>query len=521
MSLKLTNKNIADTIDAVRRFCKDNKIDDANAIQSALALEETLIAYQEQFGEDGDYTYLTSRLFGTCKIILKVQGIGYNPLDEYNDSILQSELLSSMLRRMIYQPSYNFAHGSNEITFPLKRQAARTFKLSGNTLSLIIGLIAGFLFINLPEGYRVSISSGIINPIYSTIIGVLLGITIPFIFISLISCIASIGDVNVFKKLGMNIIKRIAIMALLTTAIGLAISTMLFPLQYDSQSSIMSSGNFLERILALLPTNAIIPFLRNNSIQVVFIALFLGICALILGDKIINLKTILSEVNTLMIQAMDIVAKLNYPLIVLSIITLINSAKKDLLLSFVKVALACVLINLSVIVIYCTYILIRHKKSPLRFIKIMMPAINIGFITTSTTSAMMKNYDLIESKAHIDPDIHDLWNPLTFALGSSTVVFLTIGTIFIANYNHIAVNSVWFIMAFLLIFQMSFAAPKVQGGVIAAFTLLFSQLGLPVDSLGLLSAANTICINMSVGFTMMVRELDLYDLALSQKAIKE
>ncbi len=153
----------------------------------------------------------------------------------------------------------------------------------------------------------------------------------------------------------------------------------------------------------------------------------------------------------------------------------------------------------------------------MNFLKLMMPAISIGFFTASSTSAMFKNYELIDSKSEVNEDLHNLWNPLTFALASSTVVFLTVSTIFIANYTHTYVNMVWFIVACLMIFQLNFAAPKVQGGIIATFTLLFSQLSINADYLGLLSAANVLVMNMNVGCNMIVRELDLYDLVLSQK----
>lgn len=520
MGKLLTNENIAETIRLANDFCKNNKIDNASSIQATLALEETLIAYQKYFGDDISYSCRFIKMLGSCRMILTVGGPGYNPLENDND-LFQSSLLSSMLRKMILQPSYTYLHGINEINFPLKKRSTSGIPGGGNTIALILGLILGFIFIQLPSGTRINLSANVIDPIYSTIIGILLGITIPFIFVSLLTCIASMGDINTLKSLGMNIISRIARMALLTTAVGLLVSLWLFPLEFANSSHILTQGNFLQRILALFPTNMVIPFLRNNSIQIVFIAAFLGVCALILGDKINNFKVLLSETNTLLVQAMDIIAKLNYPLIVLSIISLMHSTNKQLFVSLLKVVLACVLTNLVVIAIYIIYVAIRHKRSPFKFLKTMMPAITIGFFTASSSTAMAKNYDLAENRAHIDSEIHDLWNPLTFALASSTVVFLTVGTIFIASYNHVAVNLIWFIMAFILIFQMNFAAPKVQGGVIATFTLLFSQLGLPTDSLGLLSAANVLVMNLNVGCNMITRELDLYDFALTHNAIKD
>lgn len=517
MSIKLTNDNIASCVRAADEFCNKYKIDSKNAISTRLALEETLLAFQKQFGMEYEFTYRCVKILGSCRIVISVAGPRFNPLNYQEDSIMQSNLLSSMLRKLIFEPSYTYQVGTNQVVFSLKKRDLSSIPGGSNMIALIIGLVIGLIYMQCPIAFRDYVSQTIFDPIYSTIIEMLIAITGPFIFVSLMTCIASLGDVNTFKNLGLNIVRRISRMAILTTIIAIFVSLSFFPLKHAEYVGTMTNGNFLKRLLAIVPTNMFLPFLRNNSIHIVFIAVFMGICALIIGDKISNFKIILSELNTLMSQAMDIIAKLNFPLIVLSIISLMNNINTELVLKLIKVVAACAITNIIIIAMYFGYILIRHNKSPMNFLKLMMPAISIGFFTASSTSAMFKNYELIDSKSEVNEDLHDLWNPLTFALASSTVVFLTVGTIFIANYTHTYVNMVWFIVAFLMIFQLNFAAPKVQGGIIATFTLLFSQLSINADYLGLLSAANVLVMNMNVGCNMIVRELDLYDLVLSQK----
>lgn len=521
MGIKLTNENIAISVNQADEFCKKHKIDRKSAVSTRLALEETLLAFQKQFGKNCEYTFRCINVLGSCRIVVSVNGAGFNPLEHQGDSIMNSNLLASMLRKMILEPSYSYQFGLNQVSFPLKKRDLSKIPGGTNMLALLIGLVLGFLYLQCPTYVRDYCSQTILDPIYSTIIAILIAITGPFIFVSLMTCIASIGDVNTFRKLGMNIVRRISRMAILTTVIAMLVSLSFFPLKHSDYAATLTNGNFLKRLLAIIPTNMVMPFLHNNSIHIVFIGVFMGICALILGDKISGFKSILSEVNTLMSQAMDIIAKLNYPLIVLSIISLMNNINADLIFKLLKIVVACAVVNLIIIGLYSGYILIRHRRSPIPFLRAMMPAISIGFFTASSTSAMFKNYELVDSDIKVKSDVHDLWNPLTFALASSTVVFLTVGTIFIANYTNTYVNAVWFIMAFLMIFQLNFAAPKVQGGIIATFTLLFTQLGISADYLGLLSAANVLVMNINVGCNMIVRELDLYDLAITQDAIEE
>lgn len=47
----------------------------------------------------------------------------------------------------------------------------------------------------------------------------------------------------------------------------------------------------------------------------------------------------------------------------------------------------------------------------------------------------------------------------------------------------------------------------------ATFTILLNQLGLPLDAVGMLMVANVFCVNIDAALGMVIRNLDLLDLA--------
>ena len=200
MSIKLTNDNIASCVRAADEFCNKYKIDSKNAISTRLALEETLLAFQKQFGMEYEFTYRCVKILGSCRIVISVAGPRFNPLNYQEDSIMQSNLLSSMLRKLIFEPSYTYQVGTNQVVFSLKKRDLSSIPGGSNMIALIIGLVIGLIYMQCPIAFRDYVSQTIFDPIYSTIIEMLIAITGPFIFVSLMTCIASLGDVNTFKN---------------------------------------------------------------------------------------------------------------------------------------------------------------------------------------------------------------------------------------------------------------------------------------------------------------------------------
>jgi Na+/H+-dicarboxylate symporter len=69
------------------------------------------------------------------------------------------------------------------------------------------------------------------------------------------------------------------------------------------------------------------------------------------------------------------------------------------------------------------------------------------------------------------------------------------------------------LIVYILVVQLSIASPKVPGGIMATFTILLNQLGMPLDAVGMLMVANVFFVNIEAALGMVIRDLDLLDLA--------
>ena len=74
---------------------------------------------------------------------------------------------------------------------------------------------------------------------------------------------------------------------------------------------------------------------------------------------------------------------------------------------------------------------------------------------------------------------------------SGFAVFVPMVLTFAENYG-IAITPTWLVLAFITIWLISFAVPPVAGGSIMGFSIVFAQMGIPVEVMGIAIALNSI-----------------------------
>ena len=76
-----------------------------------------------------------------------------------------------------------------------------------------------------------------------------------------------------------------------------------------------------------------------------------------------------------------------------------------------------------------------------------------------------------------------------------------------------------FVIAFLAI-QLSFSSPNAAGGIVASFTLLLTELGLPLEHVGTLMIADVMTGNLFTGLNVLIRQCELMTVSHKMDFIK-
>lgn len=145
----LSNLNIDIISEEISAFLDKCKVDRKDAMRIKLAAEETLLNYQEQFGEKQAVALDCRKRFGRPRIELRFPSARFNPYENVEETEENNSVLQSILVNMGIAPTYQYKAGNNIIIFnPKGKPVSQMMQLAISILSAI-GL--GSLCLMLPD----------------------------------------------------------------------------------------------------------------------------------------------------------------------------------------------------------------------------------------------------------------------------------------------------------------------------------------------------------------------------------
>ena len=96
IKMKLTNENIAKTVEDVENFFRKAKVSNRDVMKIILLIEGALVLWQEHFGANTEFKFNKRSWFGTYKVTIKVK-----------DKPFKSVANRKLRRRNDFQQRYN------------------------------------------------------------------------------------------------------------------------------------------------------------------------------------------------------------------------------------------------------------------------------------------------------------------------------------------------------------------------------------------------------------------------------
>ena len=102
-----------------------------------------------------------------------------------------------------------------------------------------------------------------------------------------------------------------------------------------------------------------------------------------------------------------------------------------------------------------------------------------------------------------------------------TVAYLTIISLFFAETYNLEVSLIWFIMMVLSATLLAIAVPPIPGAALMLFTILFSQLGIPMEALVMATAMDIVCDFFDTGVNVFALMLEVAGGARAMKRLDQ
>jgi len=521
--MKLSNQNIAEVIETIEKFFESVNAPHKDKLKICLLLEEALLRYQENFDEEQEFQLVAKKWFGTPRISIKIKGKPFNPLEDNDDSIFSQNIMSDLLNYEKAHVIYRYESGLNEIRAFSPREI-KNLKIPGgsNTISILLAIIFALIAGNFsPETQNLIVN--IITPILNTLFGAIIAVNIPFVFISIVASICAMENMVTLNTIGTTVLLRFANILLFIVVVTILVSLIFFPVvNFRFEGKILSANmeetaKIFNLILSIMPQNIIEPFLKGNILQIVVLALLTGVCVTILGDRVSDLKKVIIDSKQIVFKMLSIALKLIPTIIFLSMIKTLLVYSFDEFFALWKIILANYLAFIIVPAAMLLRISIKHGVKISDFLRKIYPACLITFTTGSGSASMPKNLEICKQKLGIKENLCDFYIMLSHSLCPTTMtISIIIYAFFAAEFSGVEMTISQLIIVALLSIHFAIATPRENGGIIATMTLMLTQFGFSLDSIGLMMASSIFIVNISGVVGIIVRDCDLYDLSRTE-----
>ncbi|MDT0558808.1 dicarboxylate/amino acid:cation symporter [Ichthyenterobacterium sp. W332] len=320
-------------------------------------------------------------------------------------------------------------------------------------IGMVLGVIFGFIMNSLDNQQFVT---DWISPFGTIFINLLKLIAVPLILASLIKGISDLKDISKIKSMGLRTIVIYMATTLVAVIIGLSIVNTVQPgngmpedtiekikLKYANdagvtdkleKASAQQDAGPLQALVDIFPSNIFKSLTEASMLQVIFFALFVGICLLLIGEKkakpLVDFFDSLNEVVMKMVDLIMLFAP--YAVFALLANVIISFDDAEILVKLLWYA-ACVFGGLVLLIgFYLILISVYVKKSPLWFLKQISPAQLLAFSTSSSAATLPVTMERVEEHLGVDKEVSGFVLPVGATVNmDGTSLYQGIAAVFI------------------------------------------------------------------------------------------
>lgn len=504
--LTLSAETVDQCHDLVQSFCESQKLSKNDAVRYALTVDTILLDFLTTHpGED--VTLVTGRHMMKSFISLSISGEQANSFQtkERDNFFLQDSILTNLG----LSPDYRYEEGVNRYHFALPQKKNGSLALL--FLCTVAAFVLGYLALLLPQNIQTGLYDYVLTPLYSLFLKALGCISGPMIFLSVTWGLYGIGDASTLKKVGKKLILGFIGSVFLLTLISFFFQ---FPLYDFEQSTSQVSSEFssiIDMVLDIVPSDLFSPFANGNTLQIILLAVILGITLLFLTSKTSSIAKAVEQINLIVQHLIQFLCRLIPYFILVVIMRLIISneiAACAQVLTYVVLCIATLVVSALIVLISTA---IRVKVNPFRLAGAALPSSLLGLTTASSSVAFTKMLQIVREKFGVKESIGSFAIPLGVVISkhNGAILFLAAG-LFFAQYYNVGISVSWCIMLILISSILGIATPPIPGGAISSFAVLFAQLGIPPEALALALACDIVLDFFATGegcFTLPLQTL--------------
>lgn len=370
-------------------------------------------------------------------------------------------------------------------------------------IALVLGVVAGLLMQHCSD-----VAVKYIKPFGVIFLNLIKFIVVPLVMLSIICGIISMKDVSKLGKLGGKSLLYFFCTTMIAATLGLVISTFFkngFPMIDLPTENIVGNESpqldVMQQIVDIFPGNFIDPMFSMNMMQVIVIAVFIGLAIVMVGEKAKPAADVLVSFNEIVnrILAMILaIAPIGVFCLLCPVIAVNGPSVLSSLAVLIGISYLCFVIH--AVVVYGSSVRLFGRMSPWKFFKAEFPAMLFAFSSDSSVATLPVNMKCTQ-KMGVPKSIGDFVLSLGATINMDGVaIYLGVASVFIANCYGIDLTMGQYIAIAFSSTIASIGTPGIPGGSLALMAAVFASAGIPMEGVAVVAGIDRI---IDMGRTMM------------------
>ena len=362
---------------------------------------------------------------------------------------------------------------------------------------LILGAVAGMIY---------GPDAAVIRPVGTAFIRLIKMVVIPLIFASLLVGVASLGDLRKLGRVGAKTFAFYIAYYVSAVALGLFLANSLQPgsnLSENVQAELKASyGETADMqairaeerhsigkvLLDIIPDNPADSFVRANMLQIIFIAMFMGVVISLLNKA--KMKPVISffeAINDIMIKVVELVIKIAPFAVFALIAAVVGTFGVDILMSLVRY---CAVVIGGLLILAFTYpavVWLFTKYPYIKFWKGISKAQLIAFSTCSSSATLPVTMECAEDNIGVSKQISSFVLPLGATINmNGTALYQGVTAIFIAQVYgmNLGIGDQLVIVLTATLASIGAAGAPAMG--VLMLVIVLRQVGIPLEGIALI-----------------------------------
>lgn len=374
-----------------------------------------------------------------------------------------------------------------------KKMSLTTKVLLGMALGIVLGLGFNLTGMN-EEGSFVNqfVVNGAFHIVGKMFVNMLKMLVVPLVFFSLICGVTGIGDIRMLGRVGT---KSFALY-MLTTAIAIATAILIAAsLGIGDGLNLVSADNFTGKeapplsqvLIDIIPKNPVAAMANGDMLPIIFFSIMVGVSMLMVGHKAKPFIAGAEIANEIMMKMVNIIMALAPYAVFALIAKAVANLGLDLLASlagYVLVLVGALMFHLFVTLMITLKVF--SGLSPMMFLKKIRNVQVFAFSTASSNATIPVTMRTVTQRFGVNNSVASFTVPFGATINmDGTAIMQGVATVFIANVYGVDLGIGGYLTVILMSVLASIGTAGVPGVGLIMLSMVFTQVGLPVEGIGL------------------------------------